>query len=211
MFSYPEADEVLADLGDKVAEAFARSVARTTADLAEYREIKPSWVSQASERGLANWIHDRLWYHLTVLLDGVPEVRLVDSEPTREIFVGYRYRLRAKRHGDEGNVSTFPTPGAIEFLFQPPAQETISGLEEIRLIVGYTWDKEARAMGQAVLSLRDGKDEIVWLVELPDVGTGYESGTLTPMPVAPEPSTPVIELDSESTSRGSNTGEDAQS
>jgi len=60
MFSYPGADEVLDDLGDKVVEAFARSVARARADLAEYRRLKPSWVAQSSERGLANWIHDRL-------------------------------------------------------------------------------------------------------------------------------------------------------
>ncbi|MEU4724050.1 hypothetical protein AB0G06_30920 [Nonomuraea dietziae] len=186
-------------------------MARTTDDLAEYRQIKPSWVSQASERGLANWIHDRLWYHLSVLLDGISTVRLVDSEPTREIFVGLRYRLRAKRHGDEGNVSTFLTPGAIEFLFQPPAQETISGLEEIRLIAGYTWDKETREMGQPVLSLRDGKDEIVWLIELPDAGTGYGGATVTPMPVAPEPSAPTIELGDEDAARGNETGEDAQS
>ncbi|GAB3163598.1 hypothetical protein GCM10027161_76310 [Microbispora hainanensis] len=201
------------DLGDKVTEAFARSVARTRADLAEYRRLKPSWVSQSSERGLANWIHDRLWYHLTVLLDGIPSVRLVDSEPTREIFVGFRYRLRAKRHGDDGNISTYLTPGAIEFLFQPPVQETLSDLEEIRLIVGYTWDKETRMMGQAVLSLRDGQDEIVWLVDLPDTGTGYAGGTVTPLlPPADGPSSPVIQLGDEQSDRDDNdTEEGAQS
>jgi hypothetical protein len=211
MFSYPDPDEVSSDLGDKVVEAFARSVARAAVDLADYRQIKPSWVSQASERGLANWIHDRLWYHLSVLLDGISTVRLVDSEPTREIIVGLRYRLRAKRHGEQGEVSTFLTPGAIEFLFQLPAQEPISGLEEIRLIVGYTWDKETREMGQAVLSLRDGKDEIVWLIELPEAGTGYGGGTVTPMPVGPEPSSPIIELGNEGAARGNNTREEAQS
>ncbi|MBX6168947.1 MAG: hypothetical protein IRY84_15085 [Thermobispora bispora] len=116
--------------------------------------------------------------------------------------MGFRYRLRAKRHGDDGTVSTYPTPGAVEFLFQPPAQEALSGLEEIRLIVGYTWDRETRTMGQAVLSLRDGQDEIVWLVDLPDPGTGYAGGTVIPLlPPADGPSSPVIQLGDEETDR----------
>jgi hypothetical protein len=211
MFSYPESDEVLDDLGDKVVEALARTVARAKDDLAQYREWKPGWVAQSSERGLANWIHDRIWYHITVLLDGVAEVGLVDVGPTREIYVGTRYRLRAKRHGEDGNVSTYPTQGATDFLFQDPIQLTLEGMEEIRLICGYTWVAETREMGQPVLSLRDGKDEIVWLIELPDVGTGYgDAGApVTPIPPTPTPTPPQIELASERQADTDNTAEDS--
>ncbi|MEU8355924.1 hypothetical protein AB0C27_07905 [Nonomuraea sp. NPDC048882] len=208
MNSYPDPDEVKADLGDKVVEAFARSVARAADDLVKYRQGMPSFVSQASERGLANWIHDRLWYHLTVLLDDVPGVQLVDEEPTREIYVGIRYRLRAKRHGDDGDISTYLTSGAKDFLFQPPSQPTLAGMEEVRLIVGYIWDKESREMGQAVLSLRDGRNDIVWLIELPDAGTGYGGATVTPVPAAPEPSAPIIDVGQEDAAQETN-GEDS--
>ncbi|WP_208761453.1 hypothetical protein [Microbispora hainanensis] len=68
-------------------------------------------------------------------------------------------------------------------------------------------------MGQAVLSLRDGQDEIVWLVDLPDTGTGYAGGTVTPLlPPADGPSSPVIQLGDEQSDRDDNdTEEGAQS
>ncbi|MFI6296887.1 hypothetical protein ACIBEJ_35220 [Nonomuraea sp. NPDC050790] len=197
MKSHPESAEVLSDLGEKVTEAFARAVSRARLDLANYRENDPGWVAQSSERGLANWIHDRLWHHLISLVDGLPDIQIVDTEPMREVFAGVRYRLRAKRHADDGSISTYATAGAMDFLVQPPTQETLAGLEEIRLIVGYIWDKESREIGPSVLSLRDGKDAIVWVEELPDPGTGYGGGTVTPIPTAPEPTAPVIDVGDE--------------
>lgn len=208
MKSHPESAEVMADLGEKVTEAFARAVSRARVDLAKYRETEPGIVAQSSERGLANWIHDRLWHHVASLVDGLPDIQIVDAEPVREVFVGVRYRLRAKRHAEDGSISTYATTGAMDFLVQPPTQETLAGLEEIRLIVGYVWDKQTRAIGPAVLSLRDGKDAIVWVAELPDPGTGYAGGTITPMPTAPEPPAPVIEVGDEA---APDTGESAQS
>lgn len=108
-----------------------------------------------------------------------------------------RYRLRAKRHGEDGDVTTYPTLTAKDFLFQAPLQMTLDGMEEIRLIAGYTWDTERREMGQPVLSLRHGKDDIVWFVELPDVGTGYSAAPVTPLPAVPTPTLPQIELANE--------------
>jgi hypothetical protein len=121
-------------------------------DLTEYRTAHPSWAAQHSERGLASWIHDRLWFHLAVLLDAVDSVAMVDKEPTREIGVGINYRLRVKRHHDDGAVNTYPTLGAMEFMAQE-AQLCIEGMESVHLIAGYIWDRDARDIGPAVISL----------------------------------------------------------
>ncbi|MFI0764610.1 hypothetical protein ACH4TQ_06750 [Streptomyces sp. NPDC021218] len=192
MNSYPDADEVLSGLGEKVTLSLARSVKLAADDLHEYRKSYPSWVAQSSERGLANWIHDRLWAHLTAQLDGHPGVTLSEGEPTRELVVGVRYRLRIKRHRDDGQVSSYATQTALEF-FAQGMQETFPGLEEVRLIAGYEWEPDARKMGKAVLSLRDGRDNVEWQVYLLDAGEA--GGTVQPVrPVTPEPSLPSVEV-----------------
>lgn len=194
MKSYPGSEDVLADLGDKVTGGLARAVAQTRKDLAEYREERTSWVSDSSERGLANWIHDRLWANLCAEFDGLPGVGLSDREPTREITVGFNYRLRVKRHRLDGKVSSYATQTALEFYAQGE-QEAFSGLEEVRLIAGYEWDADTRSMGDAVLSLRDGEEEVIWLVTLPDVGTGAIGVPAQPIrPTEPEPDLPIIDL-----------------
>jgi hypothetical protein len=190
MNSYPSADEVFDDFGDKVIEAFARSVARARSDLTTYREFRPAWVATHTERFLANFIHDRMWDHLTDLLQGIREARLYDKEPTREIIIRDRYRLRAKRHDEAGAVSTYPTQTALEFLFQ---QQAIDGLDEaLNLIVGYIWDSELREIGRPVLSLRNGID-IEWVADLPEFGTGYEAAPLQPLPAQSGPPKPGID------------------
>lgn len=197
MISPPTSEEVLDDLGDKVIEAFSRSITRTRKDLARYREWRPSWVARHGERGLANWIHDFLWFHLTDQLDGIPGVLCVDREPTREILVGTRYRLRAKRHARDGQINSYPTQTVIEFKLQG-VQPAFSGMEEIRLVVGYVWDQTSREIGTPVLSLHDGREEPVWLEYLPEVdaGEGYEDedGTVAPLLPTVGPSAPVVEL-----------------
>lgn len=192
MKSYPSADEVLDDLGDKVVEAFSRAVARAKADLDRYREVFPAWVADSSERGLATWIHDRMWHHLTVLVGDIPEVRVIDREPTRELMVHDRYRLRAKRHGEEGQVSTYPTQTAIEFLWQ---QDMLDGFDdEVNLIVGYVWEAEMREMGRPVISLR-AENEVKWMHDLPEFGSGYGAAPATPMvPPQAGPTAPRIEV-----------------
>ncbi|HEU0131453.1 MAG TPA: hypothetical protein VFQ85_10745 [Mycobacteriales bacterium] len=187
MKSYPSWDQVRADLGDKVVAAFVEAVALTRADLTLYREAFPGWVARHSERGLANWIHDAFWAHAAAILDGVPGVTLVDREPRREIGIGYSYRIRLKRHHLDGHVATYPTEGALEFLAQP-AQETFDGLSETHLIAGYEWDEDTRAIGDALISLRDGS-VIIWKEPLVD---DEEDGGVVAVPSVRGPVPPVI-------------------
>lgn len=194
MKSYPGSEDVLADLGDKVTGGLARAVAKTRMDLAEYRDEHTSWVSDSSERGLANWIHDRLWANVCAEFDGLAGIGLSDHEPTREITVGVTYRLRVKRHRLDGKVSSYATQTALEFYAQGE-QETFPGLEEVRLIAGYEWDADSRSMGDAVLSLRDGEEEVIWLVTLPDASEGAGGVPAQPIrPTEPEPGLPTIDL-----------------
>lgn len=190
MKSYPDSETVLSGLGDKIVEGLSRAVVRAARDLRHYRTTFPQWVSQASERGLANWIHDRIWWHVTALFDSMPDVEVSDREPTREVVVGLNYRLRLKRHHEDGDLSTYPTPTALDFYLQG-VQDAFPGMEEVRLAAGYEWDKETREMGAAVLSLRDGRENIVWKVTLPEVDDGL--GGVTSVPPVTGPTPPTIE------------------
>ncbi|MGI9000221.1 MAG: hypothetical protein ACR2GH_00985 [Pseudonocardia sp.] len=191
---YPSPEQVLDDLGDKVAQGLALMVGRTRTDLETYRRTFPAWVADSTDRGLLNWCHDRAWVHALRIFDGVPEVSSVDQPPTRELYVGTRYRLRVKKHDVEGGVSTFLTQGALDFLEQEPV--TLDGLEEIRLIAGYRWDPERRELGAAVISLRDGHDHVIWMYEL-DEPAGGVGTTTTPILSPTEPSVPEIEMPSD--------------
>jgi hypothetical protein len=161
--------------------------------LTDYRRFRPAWVAQASERGLAAWIHDRLWYHLVVALDDHPQVVITDKGVLREITVGPEssvYRFRVKRHHQDGDVSTYPTQLALEFLAQ--VEDMLDGFDEWHLIAGYEWDREERAMGAPVISLRDGRHHVIWEKDLSDWGddsTGEQS-----LPTVPEPPAPVIDI-----------------
>lgn len=183
MNSHPTQDVVLDELGDKVKTAIAEGVAATRADLATYREQQPGWVADHSERGLANWIHDRVWAHLMQRLDGEPEITLVDNEPTRLVRVGTKYLMRVKRHGLDDKLSTYRTQTALQFFMQG-VQPSFPDMDEVRLAVGYLWESETRSIGDAVISMRDGLDHVVWSVVL-----GLEPGTgavdIRPLPTAP--------------------------
>ncbi|MFE2595793.1 hypothetical protein ACFXCZ_04695 [Streptomyces sp. NPDC059396] len=194
MISFPDSSQVLADLGTKVTAGLVRAVDLAADDLQTYRETYPSWVAQHSERGLANWIHDRLWAHLIAELDGHPGVTLTDGEPTRELTVGVGYRLRVKRHRGDGQVSSYATQTALEF-FAQGAQEAFPGFEEVRLTAGYEWNPDARKIGEAVLSLRDGQEDLVWLVPLRSAGEGSATGIVQPVqPATPTPQLPSINV-----------------
>ncbi|MFF4420481.1 hypothetical protein ACWGIU_15525 [Streptomyces sp. NPDC054840] len=194
MISYPESSDVLSGLGPKVTRSLVRAVDLAAEDLLAYRTERPSWVAQSSERGLANWIHDRLWAHLTAELDGHPGVTLTDGEPTRELVVGISYRLRVKRHREDGQVSSYATQTALEF-FAQGTQEAFPGLDEVRLTAGYEWDPDTRKIGEAVLSLRNGQEKVVWLIPLREVGEGGAGGTVQPVrPTTPTPPLPSIDV-----------------
>jgi hypothetical protein len=189
---YPTWDDVDAALGDKFIEALIVAVRATREDLADYRRFRPSWVAQHSERGLAGWIHDRLWHHLTVGVADLPQVIITDEGVLREITVGPAtevMRFRIKRTHMDGDVSTYETQMALEFLAQADGMLEIFG--ELHLIAGYRWDRDERAIGHAVISLRDGRDNIKWEKDLED--TAGQSGSLDNMPAKPKPPAPVID------------------
>lgn len=200
MSAYPSETDVLADLGSKVADGFVEAVSSIGNDLGQYRALCPDFVARHSDRGLANWIHDMFWYHLTRILQDVPEVTFVDRPPTRELYVGTRYRLRAKRHAEDGAVSSYDTQSALEFWLQ---DQTLPGLEQVKLIVGYVWLEDSNSIGEPVLSLRDGKDKVVWQVLLQADSAG--ATVPTPFPARLGPDAPSID-----TSRiaGEETGEE---
>lgn len=119
------------------------------------------------------------------------EVSFVDQMPTREIYVGTRYRMRVKKHDIEGGVSTFLTQGALDFLEQQPM--ALDGLDEIRLITGYRWDPELREIGAAVISLRDGSDRVIWMHDLDDP-PGGAGATTTPLLPPSQPRLPEVTM-----------------
>ena len=45
MKSYPDSEQVLGNLGDKVNDAFAESIAAARGDLAKYRDAFPAWAA----------------------------------------------------------------------------------------------------------------------------------------------------------------------
>lgn len=192
MISEPSFADVLDGLGEKVIAALAHSVSAARADLAEYRDGHSGWVADHTERGLANWIHDRLWAHLLRGLDDVPGVHIDPGEPIREIVVGIRYRLRVKRHDEVGQLAAIETQTMLQFFVQG-VQPAFPNMEELRLFAGYVWDRESRAMGPAVLSLRDGRDAMVWQEELPELAGGGSSAI--PISAPDGPTVPQIEVE----------------
>ena len=189
MFSYPTADEVIDDLGDKVVGAITDANQAARADLAEYRGVFPQWVADHTDRGLSNWIHDRLWVHLRRGLTDVDSIELADDGIKREVFVGSRYRARVKRHSNGSRIRSYPTRAAAAFWTQT---DTLEGMEEVRLGFGYRWDPEERAIGNAIVSLRDGLDkDAIWVVEF-DPGAGEAGVPIGWTPI--EPTLPQIDL-----------------
>ncbi len=166
--------------------------------------MRPAWVAEHSERGLANWIHDRLWAHLQRQLEHLPECRFDNDEPERHFRVGTKYHFRAKRHDEYGSIATYPTQGALDFMEQ---QLTLDGMEEVRLIGGYLWDRETRAVLDGVISLRDSIDNVIWLEKL---GTPATGSAATPMlPTEPKgPQLPAVVTDTGGAA-GSATGDDS--
>lgn len=192
MIAYPTAQQVVDECGDKVIDALRQAMADAGRDLTAYRRWRPLWVAAHSDRGLANWIHDRIWDHVVTSLSRVSTVTIRDEGVTREFMVGTRYRLRVKRHSADGLIQNYPTQTALDFEVQPTG--TIPGLEETRLYCGYVWDREERQMGSAVVSLHDGQDEIVWISELldPQQGLGVVRQIWPPDDSGPEK--PIITM-----------------
>lgn len=175
--------QVLDGLGEKVLEGLAMAVDHARGDLARYRRTLPDFVAQSSPRGLANWIHDRVWHRACQQLDSVDGVVLYEKGATREIIVKDRYRMRVKRHRAPATVATYPTQGAMDFMAQPSGQLVLEGLEQLRLIVGYQWEADRADLGPAVLSMRHGIRSVLWVHELAGAET---RASQLPRRIAPE-------------------------
>lgn len=196
MKSCPSADEVVDDLGSKVVDGIARAVRDAKTALATYRQVLPAYALQQSERGLANWVHDQLWFYLNLHLGDVPEVSFIDQEPHREIFVGTRYRFRVKRHSSLGRVRSYPTQTVLNFYEDGPVQRALEGLEEVCLTMGYAWDREMRDLGPAVMTLPKNTKEPEWVYEFP-APTAASGTVVTPVPPRIEPPKPSVEVESD--------------
>jgi hypothetical protein len=191
MKSFPLSQQVFDDIGEKPLRTFAQCVAGARTDLADYRRLLPHFVADHSERGLANWISDRLWARLVNLAEAVPGMEMIEQGVLREVTIGYNFRLRVKRHDVVGDVASYPTPTFLEFAEQPEGQ--LEGLKETRLIAGYEWLKDRRDIGDAVMSLRDGKDNIIWCERLPLPEEGEAGGDVI-TPQTPTPPAPVVDV-----------------
>jgi hypothetical protein len=195
MDRYPTPDQVLAALGDKVVAGLSMAVASARQDLADYRAVLPHFVADHSGRGLANWIHDRLWAHATIALDGIHNLSCVDSGPSRDIYVGMDFHIRLKRHSSTGAIRSYPTATALDFITQEPDLLTLLGITTLNVSVGYEWDDLSRSVGDAVISLRDGSfDDVIWMVDLPSASAAGGAGVTPILPTGDGPAAPIIDV-----------------
>jgi len=92
------------------------------------------------------------------------------------------------RHDEEGQIRTYPTLAADEFFAQGPVQLPLEGMDEVRLAAVYEWHSTERSVGNAVLTLRSGRDDILWKDVLPpwddEVGLGDVHVPTVPGPPA---------------------------
>lgn len=179
---------VIVRLGSKVCDGLAEAVVLTRKDLDLYRTGLPRFVAEHHERGLANWIHDRLWANATALLDHLPDVGFHEDGPTREMSVSGASTIRIKRHDVAGRIATYATPTATGFFNQPHQLQLFTGEPGVHLAAGYVWLRDSREIGPTVLSARDGVNNLLWMRELPEPreadGAVVE---LPPVPTAPRP------------------------
>ena len=178
---------VLDELGEKVLDALSDAVAAARGDLSEYRETLPDIAAQSSARGMANWIHDRVWSHACRLLDSIDDAVCYEKGSFKEVIVRDRYRIRLKRHRPPAAVATYPTQGALGFMEQPDGQRVLEGMEQLRLILGYVWNEDSGEMGPAVLSMRHGIKNVLWVHELSST-----EGATPPLPGREGPPPSVV-------------------
>ncbi|WP_300345520.1 hypothetical protein [Nesterenkonia sp.] len=171
MFSrdFPQAEAVLDDLGPEFVQSFITAVDGARDDYEQMRESYRDWFVRFASRTTANIIHERIWARFVDGLQGQDEIVIVDEDPTREIHKGLNYQLRIKRHHPGDKISTFATDGAKGFWANDNL--ALDGFESHSLAVGYLWDADLRAVGEAVLSYRSSLDSPIWGIQLKrDVG-----------------------------------------
>ncbi len=197
MISHPTPEDVVSELGDKVIGAIVHAVKSAKKEFREYRQQHPGWAADNAARTLAGMIHDWMWTDLNQQLDSLPHVYLTDQDPKREIAVQVHseerlnYLLRIKLHHLDGRTSSYQTQTVIDFEMQG-VNQTFPGLGEVRLEAGYEWDKDTRTIGAPVLSLRHGRNKLIWVHELPD--QDETGGTAVTRPAEPGPTPPTVDV-----------------
>jgi hypothetical protein len=161
---YPDAARVLEDLGDGFVHAFVDAVDGARDDFAEFKRWRPGWVPGFTSRFTANFLHERIWDRLIRAVEGMDGIQVKDREPVRELRSGTTYLIRVKRHHPGDRISAYPTEASSAFWSNDVL--TLEGLESFSLALGYYWDADLRAMGDALLSFRDGKDNPIWAIKL---------------------------------------------
>jgi hypothetical protein len=162
---------VAAELGDKVIDALRLGVAHAKEQLRAYQQENPDWLPGHAKRTVANLIHDWMWTAVTTALADAPHVTIIDRDPRRELAIQVEseerlsYRLRLKRHHLDGSTRSYQTQTVIDFELQGPNQ-TFPGYGEMRLEAGYEWDDEIRTMAGPLITLRDGRDKVLWTLPL---------------------------------------------
>ena len=193
MFSAHDSDEVLGELGSKFLEGLARATDAAREDLRDLRAWHPDWVAQMFQREVAGFVHSRIWAHLTLLLDGVDGFAFTTREPHREASIsgptGRTFVVRVKRHNEGDRISSYPTATDIEFW--GGGQMPFEGWEAVSLAAGYRWASDTGEVGPAVISYREGKNNVIWAVEI-DGGAADGSVPLTYTPILPD--LPQIDL-----------------
>ncbi len=185
---FPTGESVLTDLGEPFIHSFIDSVDGARDDFKEFLEWKPEWQASFTNRFTANFLHERISSRLIRAIDGMEGIHVKDREPVRELRSGTAYLIRVKRHSAADEIATYPTQGASTFWTNGIV--TLEGLESISLALGYYWDADLRAVGDAVLSFRDGVDNPIWAVTLK-----RDSGAVSGFSWAPvAPSTPELDL-----------------
>ncbi len=187
MFSPRDADAVLRELGSKFPLALVRATDAARDDLRDFRAWRPDWLQGMFQREVAGLVHARIWTHLMAELDGISDIELRTEEPFREARVvtplGRAFKVRVKRHSEGDRISSYPT--ASDLQFWGGAVVTFEGLEEVPLAAGYRWQAAAGEVGAAVISYREGKESLVWAVEV-DGESGDGVVPLRYNPILPE-------------------------
>lgn len=195
MFSPHDQDRVLSELGDKFPQALVHATDAAREDLHAMRDWRPGWFPSLFQREVAGIIHSRIWAHLTTDLDGLAEITLRTEEPFREVRIaspiGRTFTIRVKRHSEEDQIRSYRTPQDVEFW--GGAVMTLEGLEEITLSAGYRWDSVTGEIGLPVITYREGKENVIWAVEVARGDAGVTPIQYTPI----QPPLPRVDLASD--------------
>ena len=160
----PGAEETLSTLGQDFINAFHEAVYGAQDDYDELRGFQPSWAATYTQRFKANFFHERIWARILPYVEEDGSLEAVDQEPSRVINIGTQYSLRIKRHSEKDLISTYRTPGAVDYYGRTIP---IDSMERVGLAIGYRWDSTIDQVLAPVISMQDlEKRKTVWSVEL---------------------------------------------